>query len=511
MAESNTGTILNGAKLKWAHFAWWAGLAVWTLSGGYDLWRLWSTLDITLHPLTFVAIIILDLFCLVFGIFLFKIKPKDWMAILVSMMFLKITSGSGIMWFWFGITTNSLGSFNSINTLSSTGEAFVFASAIASPFRFITQLITMYAFLIFPNGKWIFPRVRWLLVIWGILFFVTPSLVPLVNFDLSSLNYYCFMGIVAGLQILQYFKMPNSIQKQQIKWVVISFAAAVLATAIATLAYYWVVFNMPEALNGAINFLTLTGTLLNLVLVSAFAISIFRYRLWDTEILINRALVYSLLTGSLGLVGILSTTTLNYFIKQFFGKDETMWAVLISALPMAAVFTTLRGQLQKWVDRFFKPEEVNFENHFPEFRADVRNMLGTSQIVEIVSQQVKKQLKVEFARIYLLDAAGSLSSPVSVLEDGSSLFLPGEDALKKLMDGQLVVDDDGDPYSLLVPLVVTRPRFPDFLGVIVLGRRLSGVGYSTPILDSLKTLGANAGEAIYLSQLNEQSKQKVMA
>ena len=70
--------------------------------------------------------------------------------------------------------------------------------------------------------------------------------------------------------------------------------------------------------------------------------------------------------------------------------------------------------------------------------------------------------------------------------------------------GELVVPESGAEYSLLVPLLVPRARFPDFLGVIVLGQRLNGKGYSTPILENLKTLGSDAGTAIYLSTITAQ-------
>jgi hypothetical protein len=184
--------------------------------------------------------------------------------------------------------------------------------------------------------------------------------------------------------------------------------------------------------------------------------------------------------------------------------------VVISVLPVAAAFNPMRDRLQALIDRYFKPEEVNFSDTFIEFTPAVREMLTTESIIKTLSEQVKRQLNVDFARIYLYQADGQLLPAIVGLspEENNQLVL-NEIQLAQLQSGKIIVDDDGIPYSLVIPLIVPRANIPDFLGVIMLGKRLSGKGYSTPILNNLQTLGADAGKAIYLSRLSQQAKQKM--
>ena len=242
----------------------------------------------------------------------------------------------------------------------------------------------------------------------------------------------------------------------------------------------------------------------NLGLVAAFAISTFRYRLWDTDLVINRTLVYGTLTGALSLLAIVSVTITDFFLKQWFGEDESsLWSVLVSAVPVAAVFNPLRDRLKTLIDRYFKPEELNFSGTFIEFDPAVRKSLTTRQIIELVITQTKKQLNVESAHVYLLQSDGRLRMEKNAHAPKSLPDLnPGEKLLLKLKDGKPVVNEDrAANYSLYVPLFIQRARIPDFIGVLALGRRLDNTGYPTHILNSLKDLGKEAGSAIHLSRI----------
>lgn len=97
-----------------------------------------------------------------------------------------------------------------------------------------------------------------------------------------------------------------------------------------------------------------------------------------------------------------------------------------------------------------------------------------------------------------------------MLDEAYRQLVLDEKQLARLQAGEIIVDD-GVSYSLLVPLVVPRASIPDLLGVIMLGKRLKGAGYSTPILKNLQALVADAGKAIYLSDINAEFKSKVVA
>ncbi len=58
-------------------------------------------------------------------------------------------------------------------------------------------------------------------------------------------------------------------------------------------------------------------------------------------------------------------------------------------------------------------------------------------------------------------------------------------------------------FSILIPLSLPRKIKPELLGILALGNRTNGRGYSFEEKSALKKLGKEAGLAIYIAQLNK--------
>ncbi len=76
----------------------------------------------------------------------------------------------------------------------------------------------------------------------------------------------------------------------------------------------------------------------------AVGIAILRYRLYDIDLLINRALVYGSLTTTLALVYVGGVVGLQAVLRALTGQKSTL-AVVASTLAIAALFSPLR----RWV------------------------------------------------------------------------------------------------------------------------------------------------------------------
>jgi len=86
----------------------------------------------------------------------------------------------------------------------------------------------------------------------------------------------------------------------------------------------------------------------------AYAISITRYRLWDIDIIINRALVYVPLTGIVAGLYAASTAFLQKLFLTFTGQQSDA-AIVLTTLIIASTFTPIKNGLQRIVDKRFKP------------------------------------------------------------------------------------------------------------------------------------------------------------
>lgn len=63
-----------------------------------------------------------------------------------------------------------------------------------------------------------------------------------------------------------------------------------------------------------------------------------------------------------------------------------------------------------------------------------------------------------------------------------------------------------EPFNLLVPLYVPRLREKEVVGVLGIGLRKNGRGYSTDDRRALVELGGEVGTAIYAAQLRVKKK-----
>ncbi len=85
---------------------------------------------------------------------------------------------------------------------------------------------------------------------------------------------------------------------------------------------------------------------------NSIALAILRYRLWDIDIIINRTLVYGLLTVVLVLIYIASIVVLERTFQTLTGERSDLAAV-VSTLVIVALFIPVRRYVQDFVDRRF--------------------------------------------------------------------------------------------------------------------------------------------------------------
>ena len=140
----------------------------------------------------------------------------------------------------------------------------------------------------------------------------------------------------------------------------------------------------------ALNSITIVG------LPIATAIAIFKYRLYDIDLIINRTLVYGGLTGTLAAVYLLSVTALQRLLPA-----ESQLAVVVSTLATAALFNPLRRRIQNDIDRLFYRRKYDAEQVLADFARSARDETNLDQLTGELKAVVEKTMQPAHVTIWL--------------------------------------------------------------------------------------------------------------
>jgi uncharacterized membrane protein YhaH (DUF805 family) len=260
--------------------------------------------------------------------------------------------------------------------------------------------------LLFPTGRPPSPGWRWWLWIAGIgnLLYVFSSLgawpqrgaqllllnspdpngVPGVLFSVGAT-----VGptavLAAAVSVLVRFRRAHGIERQQIKWLLYAVLTIILGYPLLGVVMRTLGYTSEEAGDAWTSVLYAAVPL-------AVGFAILRYRLYDIDRLINRTLVYGLLTAILG--GVYAAIVL--VLGQLFGgigDGPPSWAVAGATLSVAALFQPARRHIQAAVDRRFNRRKYNTAKTVEAFSVRLRDEIDldalTAELLAVVDQTIQ--------------------------------------------------------------------------------------------------------------------------
>jgi hypothetical protein len=135
----------------------------------------------------------------------------------------------------------------------------------------------------------------------------------------------------------------------------------------------------------------------------AVGIAILRYRLYDIDIIINRTLVYGLLTLTLLLVYFGGVTTTQALFRTLTGQQQQpQLAVVVSTLVIAALFNPLRRRIQSFIDRRFFRKKYDARKILETFSARLRNETDLDSLNTELVSVVRETMQPEHVSLWLL-------------------------------------------------------------------------------------------------------------
>jgi hypothetical protein len=273
-------------------------------------------------------------------------------------------------------------------------------------------LILIFTPLLFPDGRP--PSPRWRLVAWGATFSLALVVflsafrerieIPGISMDnpvgipgienpeksrlgTALLGLFVVFLVAALASVVVRYLRSGGVQRQQIKWLLLATALSAFMVFFEEITGIEVDTEVPFALSIAL-------------FPAAIAIAIFRYRLYDIDVIINRALVYGSLTAMLALVYVGGVVGLQYAFRTLTG-GESQLAVVASTLAIAGLFVPLRRLVQAFIDRRFYRRKYDAAKTLEAFGARLRDETNLESLSNDLVSVVRHTVQPEHVSFWL--------------------------------------------------------------------------------------------------------------
>ena len=233
--------------------------------------------------------------------------------------------------------------------------------------------LALFALLLFPTGR--VPSARWrpLLFLFGAYtatilairaFGTWPALYGVTNpvgiggalgtgldalFGILFPGVWSALALMVALSLFFRWRAANGIERQQLKWFAYATGIALAGVAAFWLPGGWEWFASQPVWLYVAAVVGYSGSVAAIPMGAGIAI--FRYRLYDIDVLINRTLVYGATVATLGALYTGAIVGLQGALRPFIQGNEL--AVALSTLTAVALFDPVRTRIQRGVDRRF--------------------------------------------------------------------------------------------------------------------------------------------------------------
>ena len=327
-----------------------------------------------------------------------------------------------------------------------------------------------------------------------------PALDVLNNLDLIYIA--VALGLGALLIAHSYKVTVTPIERRRLTWLIGGLAIGM---------FPFVALYVPLFVVGVTHPL-LDLTVLPFVLIPiCFGYAAVGFRLWDVEVILKRALAYSV--AALAVLGVY--VGVEWALRNVLGGidvDLARAGAFLATLIVAIAFAPLRDLVQDTLDRMYYRDRYRSRRGILDFARELNTELDLGQVVELLVQRVRKMVAVGRIAVLLKEEQGSHLRLVSTegsfaegrrLSGAFSEFLASALANREFiyvedMSGLLdefpadrdVLSEEDLAYFL--PLVVKG----EVLGLLALGRTLSGDYLSSEDLKVLQMLTSHAALAL---------------
>jgi hypothetical protein len=264
-------------------------------------------------------------------------------------------------------------------------------------------------FYVFPDGRFA-PRWTRLPALAWISLFGSHYVVPGGPFAVANWPPALLAAVITVLigtcllaQVYRYRRVSGPEERQQTKWVVFGLSLMLALLVVASVPPLFVpsLENPGTTYDLALDLVSFGAVLL---VPLSFGFAILRYRLFDIDVIINRALVYGALTVLLGLFYAGTVAGLQLMLRALTGGG-TQLAVVASTLAIAALFGPLRRRMQALIDRAFYRRKYDAGKILDGFSARLRDETDLASLGDALAGVVEGSMRPAHVSLWLREPA----------------------------------------------------------------------------------------------------------
>jgi hypothetical protein len=328
---------------------------------------------------------IVTLVCFAVAAVIFLRRSDDGMALFTSFVLL-LFGGAGAA--------------GTMQELVGTHPAFWFPVHLLD---YASQICFGIFFYVFPDGRFV-PRWTRVLAVLSLPLFVLDIFFPQSPLaTVAEPLFLVFIGTLVVAQVYRYRRVSTSEQRQQTKWVVFGIAVALVGF-VAILGLFSLIPALWQTAGPLAEMIVETAIYGLLLLIPlSIGVAVLRSRLYDLDVVINRALVYGPLTAALVALYVGSVVSLQYVLQTLTGGGSQL-AVVASTLLIAALFNALRLRIQGFIDRRFYRSKYDARRTLEAFSTRLREETDLEQLNTELLAVVSTTMQPEHVSLWLKPA-----------------------------------------------------------------------------------------------------------
>lgn len=273
----------------------------------------------------------------------------------------------------------------------------------------VLELVGQVSFLtflfLFPSGRFVPGWTRWGVLVAVLLeahyVFLTDQLQTAKGGPFDFLAFAALTLSLVVLQVYRYRHVSTFRERQQTKWVVFGFSLAIVGF-VST--FFLGHLLLPQEALQSVVFQILAGSTLSdtlfLLIPISIALAILRSQLYNIDTLINRALVYGLLTGLLSAIYAGLILGMQALVRGLTSQNSSV-AIVISTLAIAALFQPFRHRIQNFIDRRFYRHKYDVAKVMAAFSSTLRNEVDLDELREHLIAVVQETMQPSHVSLWV--------------------------------------------------------------------------------------------------------------